>query len=389
MNNNPNDIRFSLENLNLIFKILTILIQNREETIQQHFWEYIRQIVEGDNNNQNLFSSSFATAIQSSIFPYNIPEQTISTTTAPQLGSDALMSSQSLSDLFDYVAQNDTTVQYNNDSDNFQQSSSSITVNQLDNQTQFFNPLTESSHNDDPISSPQQSTQNSPKHKETAIVQEKEESEPKSKKSKASNPTENRVKKRRTSIQINESTGSTKPKKQRKTKRSSYSDQVHIMYRPVKPDSKTSLIFHKEDPMDNSVRVNLFDNQQNSYHTENQYTSTIPVQSQYLQQMHLTFEQWNNANNSSTSNTSNPNLFSNHPISQPESPQKSLTREQSPQNETLLSHFNELNHTEQLSYYIDSANDVSTEHRDNTDNTNNNTDSADIDLILGIGDHIL
>lgn len=382
MNNNPNDSRFSIDNLNTIFITLTILIQNREVTVQQFFWERIRQIVVGDDNNNNnndqnmnCSTSSSLPVIESSLLPYNVSnssiEQTFSATTTPQPQpeNDTVLSSQSFLDLFNYLMQDDnsTIIPYDNNSDSFQQSS---TI-QLDDHEQFFNSLLENSHENESIPSPQQSIQDSSNREEIerqnkqtqsspTIAQEKEELESKSKKSKVVNPTENRVKKRKASVQINEPTGSTSTTstrtiKQRKTKQSSYSDHVHIMYRPVKPDSKTSFVFHKEDPMDNSVTLNLFDNQQNSFHGGNQNMATISsAQSQYQQQqMNLTFEQWNNVNSSNS--------------------RKSLTREreQTPQDESRIPLFDELGQTEQLSYYMNStSNDIST--------------GNEVNLILGI-----
>ncbi|CAB4476514.1 hypothetical protein RhiirA5_393436 [Rhizophagus irregularis] len=385
MNNNPNDSRFSIDNLNTIFITLTILIQNREVTVQQYFWERIRQIVVGDDNNNNndqnmncSTSSSLPVIESSSILPYNVSnnsiEQTFSATTTPQPEEDdTILSSQSFMDFFNYLMQDDnsTIIPYDNNSDSFQQSS---TI-QLDDHAQFFNSLLENSHENESIPSPQQSIQEDSSNREETkrqneqtqsspiIVQEKEELGPKSKQSKVANPTENRVKKRKASVQINEPTGSTSTTstrtiKQRKTKQTSYSDRVHIMYRPVKPDSKTSFVFHKEDPMDNSVTLNLFDNQQNSFQGGNQYMATISsAQSQYQQQqqrqMNLTFEQWNNVNSNNS--------------------RKSLTREreQTPQDESRISLFNELGQTEQLPYYINStSNDISTDN--------------EVNLILGI-----
>jgi hypothetical protein len=374
MNNNPDDSRFSIDNLNTIFMTLTILIQNREESVQQFFWDRIRQIVEGDNNNQNMNSSSSSLPViqsSTSILPYNIStDQTFSATTTPQPEEDNVLSTQSLTDFFNYLMENDnsTIIPYDNNSDNFQQSS-------IEDHAQFFNTLIENNHEDDSVSSPQQSIQNSSNQEETEeqknqtqsspIVQEKEKLEAKSK-SKVAKPTENRVKKRKANIQINESTGSTltRTNKQRKTKQSSYSDHVHIMYRPVKPDSKTSFVFHKEDPMDNSVTPNLFNNQ---FHAENQYISPI---SQYQQQMNLTFEQWNNVNGSS-----NTDLCSNEQFSQPKNSQKSLTheREQSLQDDSNLPLFDELNQPEQLSYYMNSTSNAEQCH-------------DDVNLILGIED---
>ncbi|RGB35918.1 hypothetical protein C1646_698607 [Rhizophagus diaphanus] len=321
-------------------------------------------------------SSSLPVIEPSSILPYNVSnnsiEQTFSATTTPQPEDDTILSSQSFMDFFNYIMQDDnsTIIPYDNNSDSFQQSS---TI-QLDDHAQFFNSLLENSHENESIPSPQQSIQvDSSNREETErqneqtqlspiIVQEKEELGPKSKESKVANLTENRVKKRKASVQINEPTGSTSTTstrtiKQRKTKQSSYSDHVHIMYRPVKPDSKTSFVFHKEDPMDNSVTLNLFDNQQNSFQGGNQYMATISsAQSQYQQQqrqMNLTFEQWNNVNNNNS--------------------RKSLTREreQIPQDESRISLFDELGQTEQLPYYINStSNDISTDN--------------EVNLILGI-----
>ncbi|GBC03137.1 hypothetical protein RclHR1_00050045 [Rhizophagus clarus] len=384
MNNNPNDSRFNIDNLNTVLITLTILIQNREETVQQFFWERIRQIVEDDNNNNNNNNQNVDSSSLQVVQPYNVSnnstDQPFSATTSPQPENDNVLSSQSLSDFFNYLMQNDnnsTIVQYDNNSDNFQQSS---TV-QLDDHTQFFNSLIENNREDNSVSSSQQSIQNHEvterqgKQTQSSPIIVQEEKEEKFKQTKvAKSTTKNRIKKRKASIQINESAGSTSTRtnKQRKTKQSPYSDHVHIMYRPVKPDSKTSFVFHKEDPMDNSVTLNLFDNQQNPFRAETRYISTIsPTHSQY--QQHLTFEQWNNNNNSNT------NLLTNEQFSQVRNSQKSLTtseHEQSSQDKSRIPLFDELNQSEQLPYYMNStSNDISAEQCQN-----------DVNLILGIED---
>ncbi|CAG8437657.1 9041_t:CDS:2 [Rhizophagus irregularis] len=244
MNNNPNDSRFSIDNLNTIFITLTILIQNREVTVQQYFWELIES---------------------SSILPYNVSnnsiEQTFSATTTPQPEEDdTILSSQSFMDFFNYLMQDDnsTIIPYDNNSDSFQQSS---TI-QLDDHAQFFNSLLENSHENESIPSPQQSIQEDSSNREETkrqneqtqsspiIVQEKEELGPKSKQSKVANPTENRVKKRKASVQINEPTGSTSTTstrtiKQRKTKQTSN-------------NSRKSLTREREQTPQDESRISLF-----------------------------------------------------------------------------------------------------------------------------------
>lgn len=352
INDNPNDNRFNVENLQSILLVLTILIQNREESVQQHFWEHVRQIVDnviGDVQNMTppSTSSTSSLTIQPSIFPHNIPES-----------SDVLPP--------DFLQMNYTTVQYdNNDPGNFQHHSTS----QLD---KFFTPLVDNVEyvDDDPRQSVQNSStqQDQEIAKPSQIIQKTQVSEPKLKKQKTEIPTKTREKKRKASrIESN---------KQRKcsSKQATYLNHVHIMHRPVKPESKTSLVFHKEDPIDNSIITpNLFENRQNTLRPENQYTPTIP---QYQRQQHqdmlnLSYEHWNNAG-----------LFANQQISQSTTPQQSLTREQSPQNENPLPLFNNLNPPEQLSYFLNPrVNNVIEDH-------NHHTDSVDINLILGMSGHL-
>jgi hypothetical protein len=361
MNNDPNDSRFSVDNLNTLFIFLTILIQNREDTVQLYFWERIRQVVEGTNDIQNMTSSSSSSSsapvVHPSIFSFDTSDQTISETT------DAVVPSQSLSNLLHSVIQSNTTAQYNDDNLSMNVQQTSTTQDNI----QFFNSLiTENSHSND--LQQQRSTQDSPKQEvakkdqpkspPSKIVQEKQKLESNPKQSKPAKPT---VKRKRASTQPNESTGSTRTK-QRKTKQSPYLDHVHIMYRPVKPESKTSLVFHKEDPIDNSI---IFDNQRNTFQAKNQYTpTTTSAQSQYQQrqrqQMPLSFEQWNNDNT---------NLFPNQQIPQSAPPQKFLTSEQTSQSSGIFSH------PEPLPYYMVSP----------VNDTPRHIDSADIDLILGIG----
>ncbi|CAG8447522.1 13958_t:CDS:2 [Funneliformis mosseae] len=287
INDNPNDNRFNVENLQSILLVLTILIQNREESVQQHFWEHVRQIVDnviGDVQNMtpSSTSSTSSLAIQPSIFPHNIPES-----------SDVLPP--------DFLQMNYTTVQYdNNDPGNFQHHSTS----QLD---KFFTPLVDNvEYVDD---DPRQSVQNSSTQQDQEIA------------------------------------------------------------KPSQIIQKT-----QEDPIDNSIITpNLFENRQNPLRPENQYTPTIP---QYQRQQHqdmlnLSYEHWNNTG-----------LFANQQISQSTTPQQSLTREQSPQNENPLPLFNNLNPPEQLSYFLNPrVNNVIEDH-------NHHTDSVDINLILGMSGHL-
>ncbi|CAI2161426.1 7631_t:CDS:1 [Funneliformis geosporum] len=356
MNDNPNDNRFGVENLQVLLLVLTILIQNREESVQQHFWEHIRQIV--DNVRADVQSMTppctSSLAIQPSIFPHDIPEQPFSVT---QPGSSDVLPP-------DYLQINYNAVQYDNNQGNFQHPS----TNQLD---KFFTPLVDNVKyiDDDPISlshsdqnPSNQQDQETSKLTQPSQIQIIQESEPKLKKQKTGSPTKNREKKGKASrIESN---------KQRKCSQASYLNHVHIMHRPVKPESKTSLVFHKEDPIDNTIITpNLFENRR----PENQYTPTIP-QYQHQDMLHLSYEHWN-------IDGRNNGLFINQQTSQQTTPQQSLSRkrEQSPQNENPLPLFNHLNPPEQLSYFMNpTVNNVSEDHNH----------QSDFNLILGMSGHL-